>query len=147
MPTLQLKISRPVPDAVHRTLAHELTRLAATVLGKREEVTAVMIEFLLPVQWFIEGRTVNRATAWLEISITAGTNTPAQKAAFVEQAYALLQRHLAGDQPLAEASYVIVRELPAGDWGYGGQTQAARQRARSAASSEGVEQGAVSLQR
>jgi 4-oxalocrotonate tautomerase len=50
-----------------------------------------------------------------------------------------MQRHLAGDQPLAEASYVIVRELPAGDWGYGGQTQAARQRARIAASSEVAE--------
>jgi 4-oxalocrotonate tautomerase len=28
--------------------------------------------------------------------------------------------------PLAEASYIIVRELPAEDWGYGGHTQAAR---------------------
>lgn len=26
----------------------------------------------------------------------------------------------------ASASYVVVRELPATDWGYGGQTQAAR---------------------
>lgn len=28
--------------------------------------------------------------------------------------------------PLAEASYVTVRELPVTDWGYGGLTQAAR---------------------
>lgn len=27
---------------------------------------------------------------------------------------------------LASASYVVVRELPATDWGYGGQTQVAR---------------------
>jgi 4-oxalocrotonate tautomerase len=37
-----------------------------------------------------------------------------------------LQRQLGAGRPLAEASYVTVRELPATDWGYGGLTQAAR---------------------
>jgi 4-oxalocrotonate tautomerase len=71
---------------------------------------------------------VRRATAWLEISITAGTNTPAQKAAFIEAAFAALQSQLGGS--MEPASYVIVRELPATDWGYGGQTQQARQSSR-----------------
>jgi hypothetical protein len=30
---------------------------------------------------------------------------------------------------LEDASYVIVREVPASDWGYGGRTQLARRRA------------------
>lgn len=131
MPTLQLKLSPagPAPDqaALMAALAAELTQLTATVLGKRPEVTAVMVELLPSAQWFIGGAAVAQATAWLEIRITAGTNTAAQKADFIAQAYALLQRHLG---TLASASYVIVQELPASDWGYGGQTQAARQAAR-----------------
>lgn len=48
---------------------------------------------------------------------------------------------------LAEASYVIVRELPATDWGYGGQTQKARQLARAAASGEVIERGEMPADR
>ncbi len=125
MPTLQLKLTPVLPAPAQAALAAELTQLTALVLGKRPEVTAVLME-LVP-QWFIGGAPVAQATAWLTISITAGTNTAAQKAAFITEAHALLQRHLG---PLAPASYVIVHELPATDWGYGGQTQAARQAAR-----------------
>ena len=48
-------------------------------------------------------------------------------------AFAELQEQLGAGGPLAEASYVIVRELPAGDWGYGGLTQATRQADRQTA--------------
>jgi len=131
MPTLQLKLTpagpAPAQAALMAELAADLTQLTAAVLGKRPEVTAVMVEALSPAQWFIGGLSVAQATAWLEIRITAGTNTATEKADFIAQAHALLQRHLG---PLAPASYVIVQELPASDWGYGGQTQAARQAAR-----------------
>lgn len=133
MPTLQLKIASPVPAEVHAGLVRELTAITAELLGKRPEVTAVMIEALPASQWYIGAQVAAHVTAWLEISITAGTNTPAQKASFIKTAYAALQRHLGAGQPLAEASYVIVRELPATDWGYGGRTQAARQQARGSA--------------
>jgi 4-oxalocrotonate tautomerase len=128
MPTLQLKISPPQSPDVYPPLARELTAITAQHLGKRPEVTAVMMEELPAARWHVGAAAVQRATAWLEISITAGTNTPAQKAAFIEAAFAVLQRQLGGS--LEPASYVIVRELPATDWGYGGQTQWARQQAR-----------------
>jgi len=130
MPTLQLKVSPPVSATVRAALARELTALTARLLGKRPEVTAVMIEALPPAQWHVGAMEIQLATAWLEISITAGTNRQEQKAAYIEEAFALLQRLLGGGEPLEPASYVIVRELPAEDWGYGGHTQAARQRAR-----------------
>lgn len=130
MPTLQLKLSPPVAPAVQTLLAQDLTRLAAQCLGKRPEVTALMVEPMPAAQWYIGAQAEPGPTAWLEISITAGTNSPAQKADFIAAAHAVLQRHLGREQPLAPASYVIVRELPAGDWGYGGQTQEARQQAR-----------------
>ena len=64
------------------------------------------------------------------ISITQGTNTPEEKAQFIRAAQEELQRQLAHGGSLEEASYVIVREVPATDWGYAGRTQFDRQRAR-----------------
>jgi 4-oxalocrotonate tautomerase len=132
MPTLHLKISPPQIPQRHHQLAEALTRLTAQHLSKRAEVTAVMVEDLPAARWFVGGKVVMGATAFLEISVTQGTNTPAQKAAFIEAAFAELQTQLCGadssdDAPRLEpASYVIVRDLPATDWGYSGQTQAAR---------------------
>ena len=130
MPTLQLKISAPQKPAVpafYREVARELTAITASILGKRPELTAVMIEEVPASRWQVGAHPVRRTTFWLEISITAATNTAAQKAAFVEAAFDALQGLLGGGgNGLEPASYVIVRELSATDWGYGGQTQAAR---------------------
>ena len=128
MPTLQLQLTPPLPASRLAGLARELTALANRTLGKREEVTAVLVEELVGTRWFIGGKTPARPTARLEISITAGTNTPEEKQEFVAAAYRQLREHLGG---LEEASYVVVRELPASDWGYGGKTQAARRHATS----------------
>lgn len=130
MPTLLLKVSPLQNPSRYRRLAAELTRLTAEHLSKRAEVTAVMIDDLPAARWYVGGVDVQRPTAFLEISITQGTNTAQQKTAFIAAAFAELQEQLGAGQPLTEASYVIVRELPAGDWGYGGQTQATRQAAR-----------------
>jgi 4-oxalocrotonate tautomerase len=129
MPTLQLKVSPLQNPSRYRALASALTRITAEQLGKREEVTAVMIDDIPAARWHIGGTDVQAPTAFLEISTTAGTNTATEKAAFIAAAYAELQRQLSDGQGLALASYVIVREVAATDWGYGGQTQAARRRA------------------
>lgn len=128
MPTLHLQLSRPPSDDTRAELARRLTLLTAEVLGKRAVVTAVLVDTLPQGHWFIGGEPVEAGapatgTARLTIDITQGTNTPAQKESFVQAAWNLLNELLG---PLAEASYVIVRELPAEDWGYGGRTQAAR---------------------
>lgn len=130
MPTLTLKLAAPQDPQRDQALATALTRISTDTLGKRAEVTAVLIEALPVARWFIGARPVQRPTALLEISITAGTNTAAQKAAFIEAAYAELQARLAPGAALEEASYVIVREVAAADWGYGGRTQQARQASR-----------------
>lgn len=126
MPTLQLKVAPLLNPERYRALAHALTRITVQQLGKREEVTAVVIDDLPAARWYIGGRDVQKATALLEITITAGTNTVAQKQAFISAAFAELQKQLGYGQSLEEASYVTVREVPATDWGYGGQSQAAR---------------------
>jgi 4-oxalocrotonate tautomerase len=126
MPTLTLKTTAPHDPERDQALAAALTAITAATLGKRAEVTAVLIEDLPAARWFIGARPVQRPTALLEISVTTGTNSTAQKAAFVEAAFAELQRQLAPGGALEEASYVTVREVPATDWGYGGRTQQTR---------------------
>lgn len=129
MPTLNLKVAPLQNPERYPQLARALTALAADILGKRPAVTAVTIDDLPAAQWFTGGLDVQRPTAILEISITQGTNTPAEKAAFIRAAYEELERQLGHGGPLEEASYVIVRELPAADWGYGGRTQLERKQA------------------
>lgn len=126
MPTLVLKLAPLQNPERYQRLASALTDLTVRLLGKRRDVTAVVIDDLPAARWHIGGVTAAQPTALLEISITEGTNTQEEKAAFIQAAFAELQRRLAGGGALAEASYVVVRELPASDWGYGGRTQQAR---------------------
>ena len=131
MPTLHLKVAPLQNPERYQALASALTTLTASILGKRPDVTAVLIDELPAARWYVSGRGVQRPTALLEISITQGSNTADEKAAFIQAAFAELQRQL-GDTMgrLEAASYVIVREVAASDWGYGGQTQLARRHTR-----------------
>jgi 4-oxalocrotonate tautomerase len=126
VPTLQLKLSPAQPAERVATLARRLTQLSTDILGKRHEVTAVTVDELWPGRWFIGGGPAREPTAMLEIRITAGTNSEEEKQDFIAAAFALLEQQLGS---LAEASYVIVQEMPATDWGYGGRTQASRRKA------------------
>jgi 4-oxalocrotonate tautomerase len=130
MPMLQLKITPPQDAQRRALLAQRLTTLTHEILGKRRRVTALVIEDLPKDRWFLGAEAPQEAAAWLEISVTQGTNTSDEKQAFVEQAYRELEQQLGS---LADASYVIVREVPATDWGFGGQTQEARQKSRTPA--------------
>ena len=129
MPTLKLTLTPPQHAERHTALARALTAITADKLGKRAEVTAVLIDDRPAGAWYVAGRQPLRPTALLEIDITEGSNTAAQKAAFIDAAFSELQRQLAPGAVLEEASYVIVREVAASDWGYGGRTQLARRRA------------------
>jgi 4-oxalocrotonate tautomerase len=128
MPTLSLRMAPLRNPTDYAALAEQLTALTAHLLHKRPEVTVVMIEDLPAARFCAGGAASEQAIACLEIDITAGTNTAPEKQAFVKEAHALL-RKLLGD--LHEASYVIVRELPAGNWGFGGLTQEQRRMQRS----------------
>lgn len=129
MPTLQLKVSPLQNPSRYAALASALTRITVDTLGKRAEVTAVVIDDIPAARWSVGGCDVQRPTALLEISITQGTNTVEEKEAFIVQTWKELERQLGAGQPLEPASYVIVREVPGTDWGYGGTTQAARKAA------------------
>jgi 4-oxalocrotonate tautomerase len=129
MPYLNLKHSATPDEERDARIAAQLTRLTASHLGKLAEVTALTIEGGHRA-WFIAGRPVAASglTAFqLQILITEGTNRADEVAAWIDACHALLVRELA---PCAEASYIVVEQVPAEFWGYGGKTQAERRRQR-----------------
>lgn len=122
MPYLHLRILGEPGPAILDAAAEQLTGLAESVLGKRREVTAVTLETIPKGHWRIGGRTA-RPAFHLEITITQGTNTREQKAAFIAQIWATMT-DLVGE--LEPASYVVIHEVPGDTWGYQGLTQEAR---------------------
>lgn len=121
MPFVNIKIAGPTlaPEQVRR-LQERATDLMAGVLGKRPELTAVLVEQVAVQDWAIGGAPVPVA-AHLDAKVTAGTNTPEEKARFVAEANALFKQVLGAELPVA--SYVVVDEVAGDSWGYGGLTQ------------------------
>lgn len=110
---------------VQATLAKDVTALLERDLLKEPEVTVVQVNLVPAERWFVAAERVEGTGAHLEVSITAGTNTAAEKAAFIQHAYELLAEHL---HPLPAAAYVALYELDGESYGYNGVTQLARRR-------------------
>ncbi|WP_157535281.1 tautomerase family protein [Nocardia inohanensis] len=115
-----------IPADVRSDLAAGITSLLEKDLLKEPEVTVVHVNSVPPGGWFASAAEPGRSTGvHLEVSITAGTNTAAEKAAFIEHAYALVSDRLG---PLPAAAYVALYELDGESYGYNGVTQLARRR-------------------
>ncbi|WP_306027962.1 hypothetical protein [Stappia sp. MMSF_3263] len=118
-------IPAPAPEQASR-LAAELTDLVAGDLGKRHDLTSILIETPGEALWTIGGQP-RASAAHLEVCVTAGTNSDEEKRTFVANAMRMLKAALPGLDP---ATYVIVKEVPGSDWGFDGRTQADRARER-----------------
>lgn len=124
MPFVHIQIAATdIAPAQLRHLQSEVTRLMADHLSKKHELTAVRIERVDPGDWTVGDKPLTVA-AHIDAKVTAGTNTPAEKAAFISAAAALLRQVLGADLPLA--TYVVIHEVPGDAWGYDGETQDAR---------------------
>lgn len=133
MPILTLLISGPPDAGRDASVADALTQLTADVLRKDRRLTSVAIAHIPDAQWFVSGAALDaqrRASFFVDVRVTAGTNSQDEKARYIAAVFARM-RELLG--VLHEASYVHVHEVPADGWGYGGLTQAQRQSARLAA--------------
>lgn len=123
MPYIALQL-HPIPtDEQAAALARGITDTMVTVLRKRREVTAVRIDGGCAALWSVAGEPTPQPTAYLDVKITAGTNSAEEKAELLRRLHALLVDTLGS---LAEASYLVIHELPAANWGYAGLSQAAR---------------------
>lgn len=122
MPYLNCKLCAPASTASSEQIAARLTDLTVELLGKKRELTAVAIEAVPPAQWFVGGTSLasqSLASFYLDIKVTEGTNTKAEKARYVEQVFAVFEAALGA----LATSYIVIHEVHADAWGYQGQTQ------------------------
>jgi 4-oxalocrotonate tautomerase len=113
------------PEQILR-LQTEMTELMSSVLGKKANLTSVLVEQPSVAGWAIGGSTA-RVAVHVDATITAGTNSPDEKARFIEQTMKLLKHVFGGE--LNPATYVVIAEVPAQSWGYDGRTQESRRQA------------------
>ncbi len=126
MPMITLQVAAEPDDALTRRLAETVSALTARHLGKDPSVTAVAVEYVPPRRWFVGGRSaeeLRRAAFFLDVRVTDGTNTKDEKARYVAEAFAALDRLLGG---VHAESYVHVDDARGDAYGYGGQTQERR---------------------
>ncbi len=131
MPILNLTLSIVPSAELAGALAAALTDLTALHLHKNPELTAVALSSVAPANWHIGARPLaqhGKTSFYLSIVVSAGTNTPEQKSAFIAAVFAALAALLGEVHP---TSYIRVDDAHPDSWGYGGQTQ--HQRAGAAA--------------
>jgi 4-oxalocrotonate tautomerase len=126
MPVLHLQVVPLLNPADYANLARRLTEVTARVLHKDAACTLVVIDDLPAARLHVGGAACTQPVAHLRITVSAGSNSAAEKAAFVAQAFDCLRESLAAHGRLLETSYVVVQDMPRSDWGYGGLTQQAR---------------------
>ncbi|MCX5529296.1 tautomerase family protein [Streptomyces sp. NBC_00006] len=122
MPYIRVTVTDPdLPAGTRHTLAEGLTDLAVSALGKDRSRTIVQIAAVEPDTYYVDGRplTGGARDAHVEVSITLGSNSAAEKAAFIAQANELLTDTLG---TLARSG-VALHELPPESYGYHGVTQ------------------------
>ena len=129
MPYINIKLTgTALLPRQREALLARITDLMGTVMKKRREVTVVSIEPADRSHWAISGRALNAAdhpAAYVEIKVTAGANTPEEKAAMIAETMAALKSSVGEVQT---ATYVVIHDIAADSWGYDGMTQAARRR-------------------
>ena len=84
------------------------------------------IECIPSSHWTIGGTLLaekNSAALFLEVKVTEGTNTKNEKAAYIEAVFKVIASLLGNIEP---ASYIVIQEVRADAWGYGGTTQESR---------------------
>ena len=124
MPFIHVRHAGAAPDAgAVAILQKGITALMADVLGKTGPLVGVLVESVPAAGWSLGGEPVARA-AQVDAIISAGSNTPDEKARFIAETFRLLRSALGPD--LSEVSYVVLHEVPKDSWGYGGLTQAHR---------------------
>ena len=117
--------SRNAPS-LKAEIATAVSDLTAGILRKDPGVTAVIVKAVDASDWFAGGRSLaeqNRASFWLDVHVTEGTNTKDEKAAYLAAVFKRMEELLG---PLHEESYAHVDEVRGDAYGFGGLTQERR---------------------
>ncbi|MFF1356126.1 4-oxalocrotonate tautomerase family protein [Streptomyces sp. NPDC058297] len=121
MPFIRVTVTdTALPADAQRTLAEGLTGLAVSALRKSGARTIVHVDLVPAGRYYVDGRPLTGGLdAHVEATVTVGTNSAAEKAAFIAQAGELMARTLG---PLARSG-VALHELHPESYGYDGVTQ------------------------
>ncbi len=126
MPFIHVRYSTPSGRDLRQPLASLLTEATARLLRKKAEVTSVAVEQVPAEAWFIAGRSLaehGRATFFVEVRVTRGTNVKEEKAAYLREVFRAMEALLG---PVHPESYIHVHEAEGDAYGYGGVSQEAR---------------------
>jgi 4-oxalocrotonate tautomerase len=123
MPILNVKVSATRSPQLVREISDLLLELTSRILHKERRVTAIAIDFIDHDCWVVGGTPLSeqgKNSFYFDIKITDETNSKAEKAQYVSEAFAGFAPIL-GD--LHDESYVYVQDVRATSYGYGGLTQ------------------------
>jgi 4-oxalocrotonate tautomerase len=123
MPYINVTVTGEPDAALSQRIAAQVSDLTKQHLRKDPTVTAVSISYIDPNHWFAGGRSLaaqGKTTFWLDIKVVDGTNMKTEMAAYLEAVFAGLSATLGN---VHEESYILVHEVPAAAYGYGGKTQ------------------------
>lgn len=114
---------QPFTDTQTQYLVQGITDVMEHTLRKKRHLVAVSVKLVDPSQWFIATKPLSESSVFMQVFLTAATNTDTEKAQALAELYALVDNLLGN---LDETSYIVINAIPATDWGYAGKTQASR---------------------
>lgn len=123
MPILNVKVSATKSASLTKAISGILLELTTRILHKPPEVTSIAIDYVDPDDWIVAGRSLTeqgKSSIYFDIKITDETNTKAEKAQYINEAFAAFSKLLGN---LHEESYIYVEDVRATAYGYGGLTQ------------------------
>ena len=123
MPIIMVKVSAKKSAEMTLSISGTILELTARILHKKTELTSIAIDYIDPDDWIVAGRSLSeqgRSSIYFDIKITDETNTKAEKAQYIREAFDAFSRLLGN---LHEESYIYVEDVRATAYGYGGRTQ------------------------
>jgi 4-oxalocrotonate tautomerase len=123
MPILNVKVSAQRSQEMTKSISRILLDLTSRILHKDPGVTSIAIEYINPEDWVVAGKSLvehGKSSIYFDIKITDETNTKAEKAQYIKEAFDAFA-DLLGD--LHNESYIYVQDVRATSYGFGGKTQ------------------------
>ena len=123
MPIINISVTGRPAAELSAKIAEQVTSLTQVHLRKDPTITAVAVHYVDPDHWFAGGRSLAQQrtnTFWLDIKVVDGTNTKQELASYLDATFKALSSSLGGAHT---ESYVLVHEVPAAAYGFGGKTQ------------------------
>jgi 4-oxalocrotonate tautomerase len=123
MPYINVTLTAPPDPKLSAKIAAQISDLTKTHLRKDPTVTSVSVTYVDPAHWFAGGPSLaaqNANTFWLDIKVVDGTNTKQEMAAYLQAVFEQLCETIGR---IHQESYVLVHEVPAAAYGFGGKTQ------------------------